>query len=141
MSKAYDMIEWDFLQDIMFKLHFDAKWLNLIMHCVTIIRYSVHCEGREVCPIMPSRGLRQSDPLSSYLFILCAEGLSSLIKRHESLGLLHGVRAARRAPMVSHLFFTDDSFLFFRANSAEGSIIKQIFRYLWMCFWSVGKFY
>lgn len=61
MSKAYDRIEWGFLQDMMLKLCFDAKWVNLIMHCVTTVSYSVHCEGREVGPIMPSRGLRQGD--------------------------------------------------------------------------------
>lgn len=96
------------------------------MLCVTTVRYNVHREGWEVGPIMPSRGLHQGDPLSPYLFILCAEGLSSLIKRHERLGLLHGVRVARNAPVVSHLFFVDDSFLFFRANHVEAFIIKQI---------------
>lgn len=126
MSKAYDRIEWGFLQDMMLKLGFDARWVKLIMLCVTTVRYSVLRENREVGPIIPSRGLRQGDPLSPYLFILYAEGFSSLIKRYERLGLLHGVRVARSAPEVTHLFFADDSFLFFRANQAEASAVKQI---------------
>ena len=126
MSKAYDRIEWGFLQDMMLKMGFDARWVKLIMLCVTTVRYSVLRENREVGPIIPSRGLRQGDPLSPYLFILCAEGFSSLIKRYERLGLLHGVKVARSAPEVTHLFFADDSFLFFRANQAEASAVKQI---------------
>lgn len=105
MSKAYDRMEWNFLQAMMLKLGFDVKWVNLIMLCVSTVRYCVIREGKEVGPIVPCGGLRQGDTLSSCLFILCAEGLSALIRRHERLGLLHGVRVARRAPTVSHLFF------------------------------------
>ena len=74
----------------MIKMGFDARWVNLIMLCVTIVRSNVLRENKEVGPIIPSRGLRQGDPLSPYLFILCAEGLSSLIKSQESVGLIHG---------------------------------------------------
>ena len=49
-----------------------------------------------------------------------------MIKSQERLGLLYGVRVARSAPVVTHLFFADDSFLFFRANQVEASIVKQI---------------
>lgn len=126
MSKAYDRIEWNFLQAMMLKMGFDAKWEKLIMLCVSTVRYHVLREGKEVGSIVLGRGLRQGDPLSPYLFILCAEGLSSLIRRQEQNGLLHGVRITRGAPSVSHLFFADDSFLFFRANNNEASLIKQL---------------
>ncbi|KAH9683148.1 reverse transcriptase domain-containing protein [Citrus sinensis] len=126
MSKAYDRLEWGYLQEMMLKMGFDARWVNLIMLCVTTVRYKVLRENKEVGPIIPSRGLRQGDPLSPYLFILCAEGLSSLIKSQERVGLIHGVRVARSAPVVTHLFFADDSFLFFRANQAEALVVKQI---------------
>ena len=81
MSKAYDRIEWDFLKSMMLKLGFDAKWVEMIMLCVSTVSYSVIRDGNDVGPIIPTKGLRQGDPLSPYLFILCAEGLSSLIRK------------------------------------------------------------
>ena len=64
---------------MMLKLGFDAMWVDLIMICVFTIRYSVLREGKVIGSIIPCRGFRQGDPLSSYLFTICVEGLSSLI--------------------------------------------------------------
>ncbi|KAH9656150.1 reverse transcriptase domain-containing protein [Citrus sinensis] len=126
MSKAYDRIEWDFLEAMLLRLGFDGKWVTLIMLCVSTVRYHVIRDGKEIGPIVPSRGLHQGDPLSPYLFILCAEGLSALIRKNERAGLLHGVKVARGAPVVSHLFFADDCFLFFKATNSEAHVIKRI---------------
>ena len=105
MSKAYDRIEYNFLQAMMLKLGFNAMWVDLIMLCVSTVWYSVLREGKVIGLIIPYRGLRQGDPLSSYFIIICAEGLSSLIRRQERNSLLHRVKFARGALMVSHLFF------------------------------------
>ena len=96
------------------------------MLCVSTVRYHVIQDGKEIGPIVPSRGLRQGDSLSPYLFILYAEGLSSLIHKYERAGLIHGVRVVRGAPVVSHLFFADDCFLFFKASESEARLIKHI---------------
>lgn len=70
----------------------------MIMLCVTTVRYTIRVNDRIVRPVIPKQRLRQGDPLSQYLFIICVEGLSILIRRAEDLGLLHGCRVARRAP-------------------------------------------
>ena len=79
ISKAYDRVEWDFLRQIMLKLGIDARWVNLAMEIVCTASYFVLINGEPQGYISPSRGVRQGDPLSPYLFLLCAEGLSSLI--------------------------------------------------------------
>ncbi|XP_019199913.1 PREDICTED: uncharacterized protein LOC109193526 [Ipomoea nil] len=125
MAKAYDRMEWPFLRNMMMALGFHDRWVDLIMECVTTVSYSILINGSRSDPIIPTRGLRQGDPLSPYLFIICAEGLSLLLQQANRAGLIHGCRVARGAPQISHLFFADDSLLFFKANVEEANEIKK----------------
>ena len=88
-----------------------------------MIRYCVLMEGKEVGRIIPYRGLRQGYPLSPYLFILWAEGLSSLLRSKKEVGAIHGCRIARSAASVSHFYFANDCYLFFRARGKESKVI------------------
>ena len=119
MSKAYDRVEWVFLEKIMRKLGFTDKLVTLIMSCLTSVSYAVLLNGQPVGNIKPTRGLRQGDPLSPYLFLLCAMGLQGLLKKVEANGDIRGVSLCRNGPRVSHLFFADDSVLFCRAKEEE----------------------
>jgi hypothetical protein len=86
------------------------------MLCVTSISYFVCLNGVKVRPIQPGRGLRQGDPLLSYLFILCNEGSFALIRRVEENRDIHVCKVCRTTPSISPLYFVDDSFMFLRVT-------------------------
>jgi len=79
MSKAYDRVEWNFLEMAMLQLGFAERWVFLVVQCVRTVSYSVVVNGNPVGLIQPSTCIRQGDPLSHYLFFLCAESLNALL--------------------------------------------------------------
>ncbi|KAA3483061.1 reverse transcriptase [Gossypium australe] len=80
MSKAYDKVKWAFLQDMMLRMGFESSWVDFIMQCVSTTSYSISINGERGSLFKLERGLRQGDPLSPYLFLICSEGLSSLMR-------------------------------------------------------------
>jgi hypothetical protein len=87
------------------RMGFATRWVDLIMMCVTSVKYSVLVNGNQSGLITPSRGLRQGDPISPYLFIICAEALSALVVKANVDGDLLGVPTSKYGPRISHLFF------------------------------------
>ena len=82
---------------------------------ITSTRFHILWNGSPLPEVVPSRGLRQGDPLSPYLFILCLERLS--IKLNEAIcdKVIHLISFRGRV-CLSHLFFANDIFLLPRAN-------------------------
>ena len=119
VRKAYDRVEWAFLRGMMTKMGFPRHWITLVMACVSSPSFYVLINGKTFGNITPSRGLRQGDHLSPYLFLLCVEGFTSLLAQVELEGRIHGVSICRRAPLISHLLFADDSLLFCKASQKE----------------------
>jgi len=107
MRKSYDRVEWEYLELIMIKLFFHRLWVQTIMSLVTTVSFSVLFNGERTENFKPSRGIRQGDPISPYLFLLAAEGLSCLLNSRVQSSLLNGIKVASSAPMVSHLLFAD----------------------------------
>jgi hypothetical protein len=98
---------------------FEGRWIRLIMMCVTLAQYSVLVNGASCGHILPSRGIRQGDPIFPYLFLLCAEALSSMLTGANSDSLLSGIPTSKRGSHISHLFFADDILLFCKASTLQ----------------------
>nr|XP_027075819.1 uncharacterized protein LOC113699652 [Coffea arabica] len=90
--------------------------------------YSFNLNGQKVGNIQPSRGIRQGDPLSPYLFIICAERLSCLIHKAVAKKELTGIKICKDSPTISHIFFAYDSLLCCQATKQEARKVKSILK-------------
>jgi hypothetical protein len=126
MKKAYDCLEWSYLEEIMKKLGLSHKFVDTVMRGVQSVTFSVLLNGKPTEEFKPSRGVRQGDLISPYLFLLAAESLSCLLNDAMRSGDLGGIHVAATAPRVNHLLFIDDCLLFCRALAGEAARLKDI---------------
>ena len=126
MSKAYDRVEWCFLERVMEKMGFCVEWISKVMACISSVSFTFKVNGVVDGLLVPSRGLRQGDLISPYLFLLCADAFSTLLSKAAHEKRIPGARICRGAPLVSHLFFADDSILFTKASVQECSVVADI---------------
>ncbi|KAE8708292.1 hypothetical protein F3Y22_tig00110348pilonHSYRG00365 [Hibiscus syriacus] len=126
MEKAYDRVEWGFLLDVMLRMGFDCSFVNLVRKCISTVSFQVRINGVLSDSFIPERGLRQGDPLSPYLFLFCAQGLSALLLKAQSRNEIKGIRASIRGPRISHLLYADDNPLFVKNSMEEVCKVKSI---------------
>ena len=126
MSKVYDRVEWIFLCRLMEKMGFEDHWIQLIYGCISFVSHSILVNGEPHGDIKPTRGLRQGNPLSPYLFLLVSEGLNGLIQQVMATSAITGFFLCRNGPWISHLFFADDTLLFCRAELREVQTIQNL---------------
>ncbi|KAK5835689.1 hypothetical protein PVK06_011384 [Gossypium arboreum] len=106
---------------------FDAGWVDSLMKCVSTISYSVVLNGHTGENFSPTRGLRQGDPLSLFLFLIYREGLSSFIRLTIQGNILRGIKANRDGPQCVNYY---KSTVLVSTNTQEGDriIISRILR-------------
>jgi len=128
MSKAYDRVEWKFVNCVLQQLGFHERWIGWIMECLTTVSFSFLVNGSPQGSVVPQRDIRQGDPLSPYIFILCSEVLSGLCKKAQSNGKLQGIRVAMGSPRINHLLFADDTMFFCKTNVSSYNELKVILK-------------
>ncbi|KAL0402832.1 UNVERIFIED_CONTAM: LINE-1 retrotransposable element O protein [Sesamum radiatum] len=125
LSKAYDRVEWPFLLKLLEELGLNETFVNWISQCISSASFSLLINGAPFDFFRPSRGIRQGDPLSPYLFIIYAEFMSRLLLKEESLGNIKGIKVCRNAPAISHLFYADDLTIFCRADERDAEAVQR----------------
>lgn len=106
--KEYDKLEWQFLKNMLYKFGFYYKGIDRVMLFVRSVTNSFLHNGLQFGKIKPQRGIRYDDPLTLYLYILCADGLSVILQKNEDAELIYGCTIGRGASNVLHLLFDDD---------------------------------
>ena len=129
INKAYDCIEWIYLELLMKRIGFDDRWVALVMECITTISYCILINGEPSQVIQPSRSIRQRDLLSPYLFLLCTEGLHSLMCQASEVGQIWGVSICKKGPRLTHLFFADNALIFYRSSLFKCHKIQDLLIY------------
>jgi hypothetical protein len=107
-------------------LDFDEKWIALIMKCCNSVKYRFNINGSLTDEVVPCRGLRQEDPISPYLFLICSEAFSCLLNFAEEDGRLEGVCVAPNAPSFKHLLLADDSLILMTVTKGSANQLQHI---------------
>ncbi|KAM1060262.1 hypothetical protein TB1_024191 [Malus domestica] len=129
-EKAYDHVDWRFLEEVLLRKGFGYRWRKWVLGCISTANFSVLINGRPRGKFKASRGLRQGDPLSPFLFTLVVDVLSRLIEKAQENHLIQGLRVGQDNVEISHLQFADDT-IFFLAGHEEAwnnlLLLLQIF--------------
>ncbi|GKA48669.1 RNA-directed DNA polymerase, eukaryota, partial [Tanacetum coccineum] len=107
-EKAFDSIHWSFLDNVMILMGFGFIWRNLIKGCFNSTTSSVFINGSPSKEFSLERGLRQGDPLSTFLFLVDAEALHVVMEEATEKNIFRGIRVAQNCNTISHLQFADD---------------------------------
>jgi len=126
MKKAYDRLEWDFIDKCLQELGFHPQWIKWIMECISCVSYSLLINEVLHGLLQPSRGICQGDPLSPYIFILCMEVLSSLLANKVNIAKSGiGIKLCPTSIKIPCLLFASNFLLFCKSNQQRCSNSKS----------------
>eukprot|EP00253_Pinus_taeda_P016963 PITA_16963 len=125
LSKAFDKLSWSYIHHMLKAFGFCSTWVRWIMSLITSSHFSLLVNGFPSHPFKPSRGIRQGDPLSPFLFVIMAEGLGRHIKQALQSNRLRGI-SIHNSPASSHQQFVDDTMLYGYPSAQEDSCLKSL---------------
>ncbi|GLJ29203.1 hypothetical protein SUGI_0575970 [Cryptomeria japonica] len=126
ISKAYDKVRWEFLIEVIQKMGFSQKWIEIIKVCISTPHYSVAINGSLFSFFESLNGLRQGDPISPFLFVIMAEALSRYIAKLRENKVWNGIEVHANIQAITHSQFADDTTLFGETSVTEAEIIKLV---------------
>lgn len=126
LSKAFDKVSWTYLEATLEAFGFGRPWIKWILSLVKSPRYSILVNGAPSNPFSPSRGIRQGDPLSPFLFVILMEGLSRIIAKRKAEGSIKGLQPIRSIPATTHQQFVDDTMLHGTPTVKEALAFRNI---------------
>ena len=130
IEKAYDHINWEYVLEVMRRMGFGQRWIAWIFWCMSTVSYSILINGVSEGFFRSTRGIRQGDPLSPYLFVLGMDILSRLVNKAVEGNFLSGCKlgGAREEEEleVSHLLYADDTLLFCKDNPDQLACLRWI---------------
>ncbi|KAL5566610.1 hypothetical protein UlMin_029774 [Ulmus minor] len=132
-EKAYDHVNWDFLDLVLEKKGFGARWRTWMRGCISSANFSIMINGKPQGRFGASRGLRQGDPLSPFLFILVADILGRMMDKAVSIGEVKGFKVGKEEVVVSHLQFADDTLFLLDPDQSNIQKVHTILNFFSMC--------
>ncbi|XP_056690410.1 uncharacterized protein [Spinacia oleracea] len=127
LQKAYDTVDWEFLQEMMNQLGFPGDFVDLVMECVTTPKFSLMLNGTMHGFFKSKRGLRQGDPISPLLFVLCMEYLSRILHKMSEHHLFQ-FHPRFQGIKLTHLCFADDLIMCSKGDFPSVYLMLQAFK-------------
>ncbi|CAL0323583.1 unnamed protein product [Lupinus luteus] len=127
-EKAYDSVDWGFLDYMLLIMGFSNKWRMWIKGCLSSTSMLVLVNGSSSDHFSVSKGLRQGDPMAPFLFIIIAEGFAGLVRNAKNLGLFEGYKVGSFGIKVCDLQFADDTILVCKPTYSNLWCVKTILR-------------
>ena len=126
LEKTYNKLEWSFVRDMLICFNIPGNLINLTMSCISPVSTLLLFNGGALEHFLPTRGIRQGNPLSPYMFIMCMDYLGQLIQERCEDKSWIPIKASRRGPAFSHLFLADDLVLFTKANMENCLAVREV---------------
>lgn len=127
LEKAYDLLDWEYIRGCLSQFGFSIDWYDCIMNCVSSTSFSMMINGSPYGHFSASRGIRQGDPLSPYIFILCMEPFImqfNILAQNPKTNV--GLLSSHGGDRIYNLVFVDDCLIFARATAVAARNINYL---------------